>query len=126
MAYIDCIYKINCQIPVVSQDVYDALRYFQITDFSCLNNKAWIKQKFFEEIGRKYEEYFTEYGDTIYTKIRVECGPVVYEWANRYSRMMSVIECCVKKICEQQKKGKAVEQVRISDADMLRNKIINF
>lgn len=126
VVHIDCVYKINNQKPVVPQDTYNAIRYFETADLSYLHDDVYIKQHFFDEIGKKYEEYFIECGDAIYTKIRVNCGSVVYEWANRSGRLISTVEAYVKKICEQRLKGKAVEQVKTAKEDDLRNKVIEL
>lgn len=74
LAHIECVYKINNHKQVVPQDAYNALRYFETEDLAYLHDTKTIKQKFFDEIGEKYEEYFVEYGDALYTKIRVDCG----------------------------------------------------
>ena len=126
LAHIECVYKINNHKQVVPQDAYNALRYFETEDLAYLHDTKTIKQKFFDEIGEKYEEYFVEYGDALYTKIRVDCGSVVYEWANRSGRLIAVVEAYVKKMCEQQLKGKAVEQVKTVNEGTLRNKVIEL
>lgn len=126
LAHIECVYKINNHKQVVPQDAYNALRYFETEDLAYLHDTKNIKQKFFDEIGEKYEEYFVEYGDALYTKIRVDCGSVVYEWANRSGRLIAVVEAYVKKMCEQRLKGKAVEQVKTVNEDTLRNKVIEL
>lgn len=126
VTHIECVYKINNQKAVVPQDAYNALRYFETADLSYLHDSKYIRQQFFAEIGDKYEEYFVEYGDAIYTKIRVDCGSVVYEWANRSGRLISIIEAYVKKMCEQRLKRKAVEQVKIVNEGDLRNKVIQL
>lgn len=126
LAHIECVYKINNHKQVVPQDAYNALRYFETEDLAYLHDTKTIKQKFFDEIGEKYEEYFVEYGDALYTKIRVDCGPVVYEWANRSGRLIAVVEAYVKKMCEQRLKGKAVEQIKTVNEGTLRNKVIEL
>ena len=126
MTYIECVYKINNQKAVVPQEVYNALRYFETADLTYLNDQRFIKDQFFAEIGEKYEDYFVEYGDAIYTKIRIDCGSVVYEWANRSGRLISIVEAYVKKMCEQRLKGKAVEQVKSVNENELRNKVIEL
>lgn len=126
LAHIECVYKINNHKQVVPQDVYNALRYFETEDLAYLHDTKTIKQKFFDEIGEKYEEYFVEYGDALYTKIRVDCGSVVYEWANRSGRLIAIVEAYVKKMCEQRLKGKAVEQVKTINEGTLRNKVIEL
>ncbi len=126
ISHIECVYKINNQKAVVPQDVYNALRYFETADLAYLTDGKYIKKQFFAEIGERYEEYFVEHGDAIYTKIRVDCGSVVYEWANRTGRLISIVEAYVKKICEQRLKGKAVEQIKVIDERKLRDKVIEL
>lgn len=122
--YTECIYKINNNKPVLSQEVYNALKYFESQNVSYLNDRYYISKKFFTEIGEKYEEYFVEFGDALYTKIRVECGPIVYEWANRSRRLIAVVEAYVKKICEQRLKGKAVEHIENAQNEELKTKVL--
>ena len=62
----------------------------------------------------------------MYTRIRVNCGPVVYEWANRPGRLIAIVDAYVKKMCEQRLKGKAVEQVKTIKEDVLRNRVIEL
>ena len=124
--YIECVYKINNQKAVVPQEVSNALRYFETADLDFLHDSKYIRKQFFAEIGDKYEEYFTEYGDALYTKIRVDCGPVVYEWANRSGRLIAIVDAYVKKICEKQLKGKALEKIKSADAENLRSKVIEL
>lgn len=126
VTYIECVYKINNQKAVVPQEVYNALRYFETADLTYLHDQRFIKDQFFAEIGEKYVDYFVEYGDALYTKIRVGCGSVVYEWANRSGRLISIVEAYVKKMCEQRLKGKAVEQVKSVNEKELRNKVIEL
>lgn len=56
----------------------------------------------------------------------VDCGSVVYEWANSSGRLIAVVEAYVKKMCEQRLKGKAVEQVKTVNEGTLRNKVIEL
>lgn len=124
--YVECIHKINNNKAVMPQDVYNALRYFESTDVSYLNDKHYISKMFFTEIGKKYKEYFEEFGDALYTKIRVECGPIVYEWANRSGKLIATIETYVRKLCEQRVKGKAIENITNAKGDELKSKALKL
>lgn len=126
LSHVECVYKINNHNQVIPQEVINALNYFKNNDMSYLMDTNFIKEKFFEEIGDKYQSYFVEYEDALFTKIRVECGAVVYEWANRSAKLLSVVESYVQKICEEKDKGKAIERVNKSNEPELKKKVLGL
>ncbi len=124
--YVEVVYKINNHNQVVPQEVINALNYFKNNDMSYLTDRQYIKEKFFDEIGDIYEEYFVEHEDALFTKIRVECGPTVYEWANKSARLLKVVETYVKKICEQKDKGKAVDKIKNAAEPELKKQVLGL
>ena len=124
--HIECVYKINTAKPVTPQDVNNALRCFESEDFSCLSDPEFVRKQFFAEIGERYEEYFDKYEDELYTKIRVDCGSVVYEWANHSGRLIKIVEAYVKKIYEMQFKQNTIDKVKSTDVNDLRDSVIHL
>ena len=126
LTYIECIHKVATKKPVVPLEVYNALRYLQSTDLSYLKNEKEIDNKFFEEVGEQYREYFVEYKNEILTRIRIECGATVYDWPKQGNRMIRVIQRYVNIVCEKKLKAKAIHAVKTLDEQKLRATILGL
>ncbi|CAA7603114.1 Hypothetical protein DEACI_3937 [Acididesulfobacillus acetoxydans] len=124
LQYFDCVLNVNAGRLVSEKELNNAVHYLNGKNFAYLQDVNFIQNKFFEQIGEKNCEGFTNYRDDLLGRIRLECGADVHAWANQGAKIVGLIEGFLKAKFADKVKAVARDKVNTLQEAELRTRIL--